>query len=187
MILVCAAGLVGSTADDVAKEVAIFAAHKADARSWWPPPGARGFDAALAVLEVPDTHERLAFVLATMVGHLFGYEAALAIDAHAQPLREARAAIDERVAGGEVTAEGEPVDAAGVLTDLGPVLRPHAARFAERLGIGAYDGQMEAATAVRLAGLFRYVTGFAPLDGYQVEFGRTGTPGVVIDDLSTPR
>ncbi len=35
-----------------------------------------------------------------MVGHLFGYEAALAIDAQARPLREARAAIDDAVAFG---------------------------------------------------------------------------------------
>ena len=38
----------------------------------------------------------LAFVLSTMAGHLFGYEAALAIDASARPLREARAAIQAR-------------------------------------------------------------------------------------------
>ena len=31
LILVCAAGLVGGTADDVAKEVAIYKAHKATA------------------------------------------------------------------------------------------------------------------------------------------------------------
>ena len=37
---------------------------------------------------------RSAFVLSAMVGHLFGYEAALAIDAPAHPLREARAAIE---------------------------------------------------------------------------------------------
>ena len=36
------------------------------------------------------THPPLAFVLSAMVGHLFGYEAALAIDAQARPLREAR-------------------------------------------------------------------------------------------------
>ncbi|MFN7152025.1 MAG: SIS domain-containing protein, partial [Microthrixaceae bacterium] len=80
MIVVCAAGLSGSTADDVAKEVAIFRAHKA-APIVIASEGDRGFSAALAVLTVPSTHPRLAFVLATIAGHLFGYEAALAIDA----------------------------------------------------------------------------------------------------------
>ena len=37
---------------------------------------------------MPAAHPELAFVLSAMVGHLFGYEAALAIDAQARPLRE---------------------------------------------------------------------------------------------------
>ncbi|MGI9577551.1 MAG: SIS domain-containing protein [Microthrixaceae bacterium] len=182
LIFVCAAGLVGSTADDVAKEVAIFAAHKATpivvASA-----GARGFDAAAAVLEVPDTHERLGFVLATMVGHLFGYEAALAIDAQAQPLREARAAIDEMVGDVVLTDDSHGVDAAALMTRLGPILRPHAARWADGMRSGSYNGHLEAGTAVQLAAEFRYATGISPLDGYELEFGRPGTPGVVIDDL----
>lgn len=183
MILVCAAGLVGSTADDVAKEVAIFAAHKAapiviTSRS------ARGFDAAMAVLEVPDTHSRLGFVLATMVGHLFGYEAALAIDVQAFPLRTARSAIDEAVSEADLISEGEPVDGAELLDRLRPLLTESMADWSTRMDTGAYNGQLEATTAVRLASLFRYAAGFVALDGYQVEFGRTGTPGVVLDDLS---
>lgn len=183
MILVCAAGLVGSTADDVAKEVAIFAAHKAapiviTSRS------SRGFDAALAVLEVPDTHPRLGFVLATMVGHLFGYEAALAIDVQAAPLRTARAAIDEAISEADLISEGEPVDGAELLEALRPVLTESMADWSTRMDTGAYNGQLEATTAVRLASLFRYAVGFVALDGYQVEFGRTGTPGVVLDNLS---
>ena len=78
LVLVCAAGLVGSTADDVAKEVAIFRAHKA-APIVIVTEGEHRFGAALEVLPVPEVHPRLAFVLSTMVGHLFGYEAALAI------------------------------------------------------------------------------------------------------------
>ncbi len=183
LILVCAAGLVGSTADDVAKEVAIFSAHKA-APIVIATEGARHFDAALAVLEVPETHERLAFVLATMVGHLFGYEAALAIDALAMPLREARASIDELLAEVDLTNDGVPVDGSGLLERLRPELRFHARRWSELMATGACNGQLEATTAVTLSGLFRYATGIAPLDGYQVEFGRIGTPGRVIEDLN---
>ncbi len=95
LILVCAAGLQGSTADDVAKEVAIYRAHKA-APVVIASEGEERFSAALHVISVPVVDPRLAFVLSAMVGHLFGYEAALAIDAQALPLREARAAIDSR-------------------------------------------------------------------------------------------
>ena len=42
------------------------------------------FPSALATIEVPAVHPALAFVLSAMAGHLFGYEAALAIDAQAR-------------------------------------------------------------------------------------------------------
>jgi glucosamine--fructose-6-phosphate aminotransferase (isomerizing) len=183
MILVCAAGLGGSTADDVAKEVAIFRAHKA-APIVVASQSDRSFSAALAVLTVPDTHPRLAFVLATMAGHLFGYEAALAIDAQARPLREARAAIDAAVAGSGGDLHGEHVDGEQLLGGLRPTLSQQAGRFLDGVRAGAYNGHLEANTAVRLAGQFRYATGIGGLDTYQVEFGKVGTPGVVLEDLS---
>ena len=54
------------------------------------------------MIAVPETHPDLAFVLSAMAGHLFGYEAALAIDGLALPLREARAAIEGLIAGGDL-------------------------------------------------------------------------------------
>jgi glucosamine--fructose-6-phosphate aminotransferase (isomerizing) len=38
---------------------------------------------------------------------------------------------------------------------------------------------------VRLAGQVRYALGTSPLDGYQLEFGKVGTPGVVLEDLTS--
>ncbi|MEJ7844675.1 MAG: SIS domain-containing protein [Acidimicrobiales bacterium] len=178
LILVCAAGLTGSTADDVAKEVAIYRAHKA-APVVIATEGEERFGAALAVIKVPETHPRLAFVLSAMAGHLFGYEAALAIDAQAIVLRAARAAIETAV------SEGGAPDGERLLRHLRPALAPAAAGFFAGLRSGAYDGHLEASTATRLASLFRYALGVAALDAYQVEHGRIGTPAVVVDDLTT--
>ena len=95
LILVCAAGLAGSTADDVGKEIAIFRAHKAtpiviadDGDVRYP---------ASAMIPVPPVDPALGFMLSAMAGHLFGYEAALAIDATARPLREAMEVIEQAV------------------------------------------------------------------------------------------
>ena len=90
MILVCAAGLHGSNADDVAKEVAIYRAHKAAPIVIADDAETRFASAAVEMIPVPTVHSSLAFVLCALAGHLFGYEAALAIDASARPLREAR-------------------------------------------------------------------------------------------------
>jgi glucosamine--fructose-6-phosphate aminotransferase (isomerizing) len=177
LILVCAAGLQGSTADDVAKEVAIYRAHKA-APIVIATQGEERFSAALQVILVPEVHPRLAFVLSAMVGHLFGYEAALAIDAQARPLREARAAIDAAVSAGS-DGDGE-----SLLGGLRPALQPLAARYFDGLRSGVYDGHLEASSAVRLAGLWRFALGSIPLEAYQLESGKVGTPGVVLEDLN---
>ena len=83
LIIVCGAGLSGSNADDVAKELAIYRAHKAAAVAVVDQ-GDDRFSAALETIEVPPVHPALGFVLSAMAGHLFGYEAALAIDASAR-------------------------------------------------------------------------------------------------------
>ncbi|MFO7279149.1 MAG: SIS domain-containing protein [Thermoanaerobacterales bacterium] len=209
LIVVCAAGLEGSTADDVAKEVAIYRAHKA-APVVIATEGQSRYASALYVLPVPVTHPALAFVLSAMAGHLFGYEAALAIDALARPLREARAAIEAVVTGGAArpapaalaaagaaggdeaapgpTTGGQPAgparDGEELLRRLRPDLEPLARRWFDALRVGSYDGQLEASTAVRLAALLRYALGVVPLDAYQVDQGKVGTPAVVLDDLT---
>jgi glutamine---fructose-6-phosphate transaminase (isomerizing) len=174
LILVCAAGLRGPNAGDVAKEVAIYRAHKAapvvivaDGE------GDRFQTAGVDVVTVPDTEPSVAFILSAMVGHLFGYEAALAIDAQARPLKEARAAIERAVAGG----------AEGILDRLGPALEAAAAPFFKGLREGSYNGNLEASTAVRVAGLLRYASGALPLEIYESETGKIGHPTALLSDL----
>ena len=87
LILVCASGISGPTADDVAKEVAIYRAHKAAPIVIATAGEGARFTAALQVIEVPEVDPALGFVLSAMAGHLFGYEAALSIDAQARPPR----------------------------------------------------------------------------------------------------
>ena len=173
MILVCAVGLSGGTADDVGKEIAIYRAHRAAPIVIASEDAAEHFGAAVEIITVPDVHPDLGFVLATVVGHLFGYEAALAIDASARPLREARAAIAS-------AATREP---ASTLDWLAPVVQAPARQFSDWLRDGHYNGTLEASTAVTLTSLFRYATGAAPLDVYELEHGKVGTPDAVVEDV----
>jgi len=175
LTLVCAAGLGGSAAGDVAKEVAIFRAH-AGVPIVIATEGEARFEHAAGVVFVPGVHPALAYVLSTMVGHLFGYEAALAIDAQALPLRKARAAVEQ------ATAAAASADEA--LDRLGPALAPVAAELRERVRARDYDGTLEAGTALQVVSLLRYAEGLAPLDAYQLEHGKVATPGVLLDDLT---
>ena len=175
LIFVCAAGLVGSTADDVAKEVAIYRAHKA-APIVVASEGETRFNGALHLVTVPVVDPALAFILSAMVGHLFGYEAALAIDALARPLREAREAIEDAIASG-VTGDQ-------MLRRVSRQIVPMAQRFFDTLRTGSYDGNLEASTAVRLSGLLRDSLSPQPLEAYQEDSGKVGSPSGLIDDLT---
>jgi glucosamine--fructose-6-phosphate aminotransferase (isomerizing) len=175
LILVCAAGLTGSTADDVAKEVAIYRAHKA-CPIVIATAGETRFTAAAATIVVPAVHPSLAYVLSTMAGHLFGYRTALAIDQLALPLRRMRGAIEATFGPGVSTDD--------VLGALQPHLQPAWLEFRRELLLGRYDGTLEARTAARLTSLCNYALGYVPLDVFAVEFGEPGTPGVVVDRLT---
>jgi len=176
LIFVCAAGLSGSTADDVAKEVAIFRAHKAAPIVVADEDQSR-FSSALAVLPVPAVDPRLGFILSTMAGHLFGYEAALAIDAQARPMREARSAIEQAAAHPDMSGEQ-------AIVSVESTLERTAASFFDLLRSGELNGHMEASTASKVASLLRFALGSSPLEAYQIEFGKVGTPAVVLDDLA---
>ncbi len=173
LILVCAAGLAGSTADDVRKEVAIFRAHKAtpivvadDGDVRYP---------AAATISVPAVDPAVGFVLATMAGHLFGYEAALAIDASARPLREARELIERAV-----SRDVRPDE---MLAEVRVGIGRYADEYFDGLRNDRYDGHLEASTAVRLAGLLRDVRSDNPVEQYQAGTGKVGSPAALIDDL----
>jgi len=174
LIVVCAAGLSGANADDVAKEVAIFRAHKA-APIVIASDGEDRFGAALDVLSVPSIHPELDFVLSAMAGHLFGYEAAVAIDAQARRLRELRGEVEELVTEGPLPHE--------LLERLAPAVSASAERFFADLREGSLNGHLEASTAVRLSSLLRYAVGTVPLESYELEHGKVGSPTALVDDV----
>ncbi|MCX6528314.1 MAG: glucosamine-6-phosphate synthase, partial [Actinobacteria bacterium] len=117
----------------------------------------------------------LAFILSAMVGHIFGYEAALAIDKLGLPLREAREVIEH------VVERGATGDVALRRVRDGMVLP--AQHFFAALQTGQYDGNLEASTAVRIVNLLRTVIASDPLEQYQRDTGRLASPEALLDDL----
>ncbi len=173
IIFVCAAGLQGSNATDVQKEIAIYRAHKA-APIVVATRGRPAFD-LVDTIRVPSVHARVDFVLSAMAGHLFGYEAALAIDAWAMPLREIRAAVQELASAG-LTADA-------VLVHLGPRIKEPARRFLDAVTDGACDGVMNLGPAMRLGILLRCAIGDLPFEAYELERGAGTGPKAFLDEL----
>jgi glucosamine--fructose-6-phosphate aminotransferase (isomerizing) len=173
LVIVCAPSARGPNARDIAKEVEIFRAHKAAPVVIVAEAEKGTINPDVDVIGVPACHPELAFVLAAMVGHIFGYEAALAIDGQARPLREARSVV-------ESTTRGV---VGPVLEGLAPALLLAAAPALAGLRSGAYDGHLNASTASRVTALLRYATGALPVESYEAEMGKVGTPRAIADDL----
>ncbi|NDF66927.1 MAG: SIS domain-containing protein [Actinobacteria bacterium] len=176
LVFVCATGLLEGNASDVAKEIAIYRAHKA-LPIVVATEGQTRFDAAAAVLLVPSVETRLAFILSVMVGHLFGYEAALSIDALARPLREAREVVEHAVERGG--------DANKLLEKIRAELGAPATRFTDALATGNYDGNLEASTAVRIVTMLRDTLASDPVQAYQRSSGKIASPELLLDDLTS--
>ena len=178
LILVCAAGLVGGTADDVGQGGRDLQGAQGDADRH----RHRGRRALRRRVRrahrAARSTRRSAFVLSAMVGHLFGYEAALAIDASARPLREAREVIERRASRSRRRRRGPARVSRGDRRRT-----PSASSTA--CAPTAYDGHLEASTAVRLRrSAARLWSATSPLEAYQRESGKIGTPSVLIDDLT---
>ncbi|MCY3931509.1 MAG: SIS domain-containing protein [Acidobacteria bacterium] len=138
-ILVCATGVQGSTAADTRKEIDVYRAHRATPIVIASKGAA--FPSAAAAIEVPEVPPELSFVLATVVGHLFGYYAALAIDDLAMPLRAIRTAVDDVAGNGTARLVARLREIAGAEIDA----------VRESLAGGGYDGNLHVGRAVRLA------------------------------------
>ena len=175
LIIVCAASVTGANAQDIAKETEIFRAHKAAPVVIVTETEKHRFNPGLDIIALPPCHPELAFVLAAMAGHLFGYEAALTIDAQARPLREARSLL-ESAAGGAGASQAD-------LGALAARLETAALPALAGLRSGAYDGSLNASTAARLVSLLRYATGTLPVEGYEAEMGKVGSPEAISADL----
>ena len=110
-----------------------------------------------------------------MAGHIFGYEAALAIDASARPLRAVMELIED------AAREASSADVA--LERIRTRIAHPAEQYAHGLRDHRYDGHLEASTAVHLAGLLRDVRADRPVEEYQASTGKVGSPGALLDDL----
>jgi glucosamine--fructose-6-phosphate aminotransferase (isomerizing) len=134
-----AVGLSAAVIADVDKEVSIFAAHGAtpivvtsDAE--------QTFGAAAAVIRVPSVSKELDFVLASMAGHLFAYEVALASDRQAGWLRDVRLAAQDQLSTIGPTSSFTP----------SPELEATASKVLTALQSGRMDGGLGASVASRV-------------------------------------
>jgi glutamine---fructose-6-phosphate transaminase (isomerizing) len=160
LVLVAANDCSPSTISDCVKEVSIFKAHRsiplviAEA-------GETRFDPyAAGVISVPRHDGALSYLLATIIGHLFGYHAAASFDRQADLLRSIRARTIRELTARETNGGAAELDPLALPEDLVSDI----VRLEETLQEGALDSGLRTATAVRLSTLLQVLLGRQPLD-----------------------
>lgn len=147
LMLVCAAGLDEANLSDTVKEVAIFKAHDSIPIVI----ASRGADRfkpyAASVFEVPDISPHLSPILTTMIGHLFGYHAARAIDDQSLKMRRVRGELLKHLSASE---DNQSVDEAPTL-EHDAALSQHLLEVLDVLQEDSINSALEVNTATRLA------------------------------------
>jgi glucosamine--fructose-6-phosphate aminotransferase (isomerizing) len=173
LIIVCAAGMRNSVIGDIMKDTAIFKAHKATPVVIVDE-GEDRFDAyADTVIHVPRVQEHLAPILNTLVGHIWGYYAALAINNGSRFLYsfrdELKNTIDEYSAGGlnvyEIILE-QP---------FREKIAEFYAEFRKKRAAGKFPVAIGLDVASDLTLLLKYLAGRLPVADFDLDFNQKGT------------
>ena len=175
LTLVLTAGLTQVALRDAVKEVAIFRSHKSVPIVVC----SEDFDGfgpyAAGVIAVPKASQCASVLLNVVVGHLWGYFCALAIDEGAERLREARAlAVSFYTEDGGVPRGRSLAKVVGL-----------ARRFQEDLVKGRFNSSLSVQVATELTSLLGYLMGTRSLSQFAAEFQARGNPRELVGTLIT--
>jgi glutamine---fructose-6-phosphate transaminase (isomerizing) len=180
LILVCAAGTGDSVIGDLIKDTAIFKAHKASPVVIANEGENRFEENAEDVFYVPRVCEHLAPILNTLVGHLWGYYAALAIhdvskflDGFRENIRKTIENFSEEMDLYEVILEKSFREKIGKFNR----------EFRTQMANNRFPPGMGLKAASDLSLLLKYLSGRLPLTDFEIDFGVKGTPYNMINQF----
>jgi len=179
LIIVCAAGSRGTVIGDIIKDTAIFKAHKA-APVVIADEGETRFEPyAEDVFHVPQVSPQFAPILNTLVGHIWGYHAALAIHDGSRFLNAVRDAIQRNL--NALSDEG--LDVYEIILDrrFRELIAGFYRDFRQRRNASKFPTAITNASDLTL--LFKYLLGRLPLTDFELDFGIRGTAKNVLNKL----
>ncbi len=181
LIIVCAAGTRGTVIGDIIKDTAIFKAHKATPVVI-ADEGEQRFDPYAAdVFHVPPVAEHLAPIVNTLVGHIWGYHAALAINEGSRFLYKFQDSIRRSI--DRFTAKG--LDIYEIILEKSfkeTIVRFYTA-FRRKKSKGRFPAIMGIEAAADLTLLLKYLAGRLPVSDYELDFGVKGTPRNMLENM----
>ena len=181
LIIVCAAGTRDAVLNDIIKDTAIFKAHKATPVVIATEGETRFEQYADDVFHVPAVSEHLAPILNTLVGHIWGYYAALTFNEGSLFMynfqTDLQKTLDEYTTGG---------------LDLYEILLEKTFRekivtfyndFRRKKSLNHFPAAMGLQAAANITLLLKYLAGKLPVSDFEVDFGTKGTPSHMLNHL----
>ena len=181
LIIVCAAGTRPAVIGDIIKDTAIFKAHKATpvviANQ-----GENRFDPYAAdVIHVPSVAEHLAPILNTLVGHIWGYYAALAINAGSRFLYQFQDDLQQTLRG--QTAEGLDMYEIILEQSFREKIARYYYEFRQKISAKEFPTTVGFDGATDIILLLKYLSGRLPVSDFEMDFGLKGTPANMLGTL----
>ena len=177
LIIVCAAGAKNTVIGDIIKDTAIFKAHKATPVIIADEGETRFDPYAEDVFHVPVTSEHLAPILNTLVGHLWGYYAALAINEGSRFLHRFREELKETI--DKKAALGMDVYEVVLEKSFRERIAKFYQEFREKKQKHGFPVSIAMASDLTL--LLKYLSGKLPLPDFELDFGVKGTALNMLD------
>jgi glucosamine--fructose-6-phosphate aminotransferase (isomerizing) len=181
LIIVCAAGTRSTVIGDIIKDTAIFKAHKATpiviANQ-----GEKRFDPyADTVFHVPVVAEHLAPILNTLVGHIWGYYAALAINDGSRFLYEIQEDIHTTI--DEFADKGLDVYEIILEKPFREKIARYYHQFRRQKAEKRFPSIIGFEAASDLTLLLKYLSGRLPVSDFEIDFSKKGTATNMLNTL----
>ncbi len=179
LIIVCAAGCKGTVIGDIIKDTAIFKAHKAAPVIIADEGEDRFAPYAEDVFHVPQVSPQFAPILNTLVGHIWGYHAALAIHEGSRFLHAVRESIQHTV--NDLASKGLDIYEVVLEKSFREQIAKFYVEFRQKRKARQFPTAITHASDLTL--LFKFLSGRLPLTDFELDFGLKGTAKNVLDTL----
>ncbi len=173
LIIVCAAGTRSTVIGDIIKDTAIFKAHKATPIVIADQGEKRFEPYAESVFHVPVTKEHLAPILNTLVGHIWGYYAALAINEGSRFLYQMQEDIQNTI--NAYASKGLDVYEVILEKSFREKIARSYNRFRELRAKKQFPSTIGFDAASDLTLLLKYLSGRLPVSDFEIDFNQKGT------------
>lgn len=179
LIIICAAGTTPTVMGDIIKDTAIFKAHKATPVAIVDEGDDRFDPYAEDIFHVPAVASHLSPILNTLVGHLWGYYAALAINKGSEFLHHFRQEIQNTV--DQFANDGLDVYEVVLEKRFREKVAQFYAQFRQRQKAGKLPTVISHATDLLL--LLKYLSGRLPVSDFELDFDKKGTALNMLNSL----